>query len=324
MPEMTLVQAVNSALREEMRRDPGMVLLGEDIGNLGGVFRATDGLLGEFGEQRVMDTPLNECGVVGVAIGMAMLGVRVCAEIQFADFVYPGFDQIVNELAKIRYRSGGQFSAPVVIRMPYGGGIRGGLYHSQSPEALFVHTAGLRVVIPSNPYDAKGLLKAALRGADPVIFMEPKRIYRAGRAEVPTEDYTVPLDCARVVRPGADVTVLAYGAMVSLCLEAADRAAAAGTELEVLDIRTLWPLDIEAVLASVRKTGRVVIVHEAPRACGYGAELAAQLCERAIDVLQAPIVRVTGADTPVPYALEAYYLPDAARVLHGVDRVLKY
>ncbi|MBM3947402.1 MAG: alpha-ketoacid dehydrogenase subunit beta, partial [SAR202 cluster bacterium] len=287
MPELTLVQAVNQALREEMRSNPQLVLIGEDIGRLGGVFRATDGLLAEFGESRVMDTPLNECGVLGVATGLAMLGVRTCAEIQFADFVFPGFDQIVNELAKIRYRSGGQFTAPVVVRMPYGGGVRGGHYHSQSPEAYFVHTAGLQVVIPSTPEDARGLLRTALRAEDPVIFLEPKRLYRSARGPVPDGEGLVPLGVARIARVGVDVTLLAYGAMVPICLDAASRAAESGTELEVLDLRTLWPLDIEAVLASVRKTGRVVIVHEAARACGYGAELAAQIAERAIDVLQA-------------------------------------
>jgi pyruvate dehydrogenase E1 component beta subunit len=321
---LTLVQAINQALQEEMRRDERLIVIGEDVGHLGGVFRATVGLQQEFGEERVVDTPLNECGIIGAAIGMAMTGLRPCAEIQFADFVYPAFDQIVNELAKVRYRSGGQFTAGMVIRMPYGGGVRGGHYHSQSPESLFVHTAGLQVVIPSNPYDAKGLLKTALRGQDPVIFMEPKLLYRSGKGEVPADDYTVPLGSARLAREGTDVTLLAYGAMVPLCLQAAEHLAAGGAELEVVDIRTLWPLDIESVIGSVRKTGRVVIVHEAPRACGYGAELAAQISERAIEFLQAPIVRVTGYDTPVPYALESQYLPNVDRITRGVERVLKF
>ena len=324
MAVLNLIQAINQALREEMARDERIVVLGEDVGRLGGVFRTTEGLQGQFGEERVVDTPLNEVGIVGAAIGMAMTGMRPCVEIQFADFIYPAFDQIVNELAKVRFRSGGQFTAPVVIRTPYGGGVRGGHYHSQSPEAYFVHTAGLKVVIPSNPHDAKGLLKAALRGEDPVIFMEPKRLYRSAKGEVPDDEYVEPLERARVTREGADVTVLTYGAMVPACLDAARRVGEAGTEVEVLDLRTLWPLDIEAVLASVRKTGRVVIVHEAPRACGYGAELAAQISERAIEHLQAPILRVTGPDTPFPYALESQYLPDVDRILRGIERVLKF
>jgi len=324
MAQLTLVQAVNLALREEMRRDEHLVVLGEDVGRLGGVFRATEGLQAEFGEARVVDMPLNECGIVGAAIGMAMTGIRPCVEIQFSDFIYPAFDQIVNELAKVRYRSGGQFSAPVVIRTPYGGGVRGGHYHSQSPEAYFVHTAGLQVVVPSTPAEARGLLKSALRGDDPVIFFEPKRLYRSVREEVPEEETLIPLGVARVAREGSDATVLAYGAMMPFCLQAAEQMAKSGSEVEVIDLRTLWPLDIETVLASVRKTGRVVIVHEAPRACGYGAELAAQIAERAIEYLQAPIVRVTGPDTPFPYALEAQYLPDVDKILQGVQRVLKF
>ncbi|MFN3650008.1 MAG: alpha-ketoacid dehydrogenase subunit beta [Armatimonadota bacterium] len=324
MAVLTLIQALNLALKEEMRRDERIVLLGEDVGRLGGVFRVSEGLQQEFGEERVVDTPLNECGIVGAAIGMAMTGMRPCAEIQFADFIYPAFDQIVNELAKVRYRSGGQFTAPVVIRTPYGGGIHGGHYHSQSPEAYFVHTAGLKVVIPSNPVDARGLLKSALRGEDPVIFMEPKRLYRSAKMEVPEEETLVPIGEASRVREGADVTVLCYGAMVPPCLQAADRVAESGTTLDVLDLRTLWPLDIEAVVASVRRTGRVIIVHEAPKACGYGAELAAQIAERAIEYLQAPIVRVTGYDTPFPFTLEAEYLPSVDRILKAVERVLKY
>jgi pyruvate/2-oxoglutarate/acetoin dehydrogenase E1 component len=307
MATVTLIQAINQALREEMRRDERLVILGEDVGRLGGVFRATEGLQQEFGEERVIDTPLNECGIAGVAIGMAMTGTRPCVEIQFADFIYPAFDQIVNELAKVRYRSGGQFSAPVVIRTPYGGGVRGGHYHSQSPEAYFVHTAGLITVVPSTPRDAKGLLKAALRGEDPVIFLEPKRLYRTAKEEIPDEDYVIPLGTARVAREGSDLTILTYGAMVPPCLEAAELLARG-----------------DASVGSVKKTGRVVIVHEAPRACGYGAELAAQISERAIEYLQAPVVRVTGADTPFPYALESQYLPDTARILKGCQRSLKY
>ena len=321
---ITLIQALNLALREEMRRDDRIVILGEDVGRLGGVFRVTEGLQAEFGEERVVDTPLNEVGIAGCAVGMAMTGTRPCAEIQFADFMYPAFDQIVNELSKVRYRSGGQFAAPVVIRMPYGGGVKGGHYHSQSPEAYFVHTAGLVTVIPSGPREARGLLKSALRNDDPVIFMEPKRLYRAAKEEVPPEEELIPLGVARIAREGDDATLIGYGAMLGPCLEAAARMAQSGTEVEVIDLRTLWPLDIETVVASVKKTGRVVIVHEAPRACGYGAEVAAQIAERAIEYLQAPIVRVTGYDTPFPYALEADYLPSAGRILQGLQRALKF
>src|SRR3954469_25642404 len=253
MPTLNLLQAVNDALRVEMKRDPSVVVLGEDIGKFGGVFRATAGLYEEFGPNRVIDTPLAESGIIGSAIGMALYGMKPVPEIQFADFIFPAFDQIVNELAKFRYRSGGEYPAPMVIRTPYGGGIRGGHYHSQSPEALFVHTPGLKVVIPSNPYDAKGLLLSAIRGEDPVIFMEPKRVYRAARGEVPEGDYTIPLGQAKVVREGSQVTLLCYGAMVHTCIEAAEKAAADGFDPEIIDLRTLLPLDTETILESVRK-----------------------------------------------------------------------
>ena len=315
MPTINIIQAVNAALRTEMRRDPRVVVLGEDVGRFGGVFRATRGLLDEFGSQRVFDTPLAEAGIIGTAIGMALYGFRPVPEIQFADFIYPAFDQIVNELAKMRYRSGGQFTCPVVIRTPYGGGIRGGHYHSQSPEAYFVHTPGLKVVIPSNPYDAKGLLIAAVRDENPVIFMEPKRVYRAARGEVPEGEYSVELGRAKVIKEGSDVTILTYGAMVYPVLEASEAAEMEdGISSEVIDLRTLMPYDIETILASVKKTGRVVIVHEAPRTCGFGAELSAAISERGFLHLQSPILRVTGFDTPFPYALEESYLPDLKRV----------
>lgn len=324
MASLTMVQALNLALKAEMRGDERVVVLGEDIGRLGGVFRVTEGLMQEFGEARVVDMPLNELGIVGAAIGMAMNGLRPVVEIQFADFIYPAFDQIVSELAKTRYRSGGQFTAPMVIRTPYGAGVRGGLYHSQSPEAYFVHTAGLKTVVPSNPADSYGLLRAAMAEPDPVIFLEPKRLYRGPRGEVSEDAAPVPLGKARLAREGDQATILTYGAMVPISLEAAEKLSSAGTEIEVLDLRTLWPVDVDAILASTQKTGRVVIVHEAPRTCGFGAELAALLAEKAIDYLQAPVVRVTGPDTPVPYALEPLYLPDAARVLRGLEKALKY
>lgn len=318
MPVYNIIQAVNDALRIEMRRDPRVVVLGEDVGKFGGVFRATSGLFEEFGADRVIDTPLAEAGIIGSAIGMALYGLKPVPEIQFADFIYPAYDQIVNELAKFRYRSGGQYSAPMVIRTPYGGGIRGGHYHSQSPEAYFAHTPGLKVVIPSNPHDAKGLLLSAIRGEDPVIFMEPKRVYRAARGEVPEGDYTIPIGEAKVVREGRQVTVLCYGAMVHTVVEAAEKVAGEGFDPEIIDLRTLLPLDAEAVLSSVRKTGRAVIVHEAPKTCGYGAELAALIAEKALLHLEAPVARVAGFDTPFPYTLENEYLPSAERVAKAI------
>jgi pyruvate dehydrogenase E1 component beta subunit len=328
MAEMNLVQAVNDALRVEMRRDPRVVVLGEDVGRFGGVFRATTGLQEEFGPDRCIDTPLAESGIVGAAIGMALYGMRPVPEIQFGDYIYPAFDQIVNELAKIRYRSGGEYSAPVVIRTPIGGGIKGGHYHSQSPEALFTHIPGLTVICPSNPVDAKGLLASAIRGEDPVIFMEPKRYYRAARADVPDGEYTTPIGVAKVVRPSRGslrpVTVLAWSAMVHTALEAAAKGAERGYDLEVIDLRTLVPFDEDAILTSVKKTGRVVIAHEAPRTSGFGAELAAVIAEKAILHLEAPILRVTGFDTPFPYTLEHEYLPDADRIVDAVERVVSF
>ncbi|HYC77528.1 MAG TPA: alpha-ketoacid dehydrogenase subunit beta [Planctomycetota bacterium] len=325
MPVMTMIQAVQVALREEMARDERVVMLGEDIARNGGVFRATEGLLDRFGEARVIDTPLNESGIVGVAIGMAMNGLRPVAEIQFADFIYPAFDQIVSELAKLRYRSGGEFTCPVVIRTPYGGGIRGGGYHSQSPEAYFVHTAGLHVYVPSTPADALGLLRSAIRGADPVIFFEPKKVYRQPKEEVPDDpDFVVRPGEARLAREGDSCVLVAWGAMTHVCLEAAALAAERGVECAVLDLRTLVPMDVEAILAQVRRTGRVVVVHEAPRTCGVGAEIAALVADRAIDSLEAPVLRVTGFDTPFPYALEHVYMPSPERVLAAVEKVARY
>jgi pyruvate dehydrogenase E1 component beta subunit len=321
---LNLLEAVRDALRLEMRRDPRVIVMGEDVGRFGGVFRATDGLQAEFGPERCIDTPLAESGIVGTAIGMALYGMRPVPEIQFGDYIYPAFDQIVNELAKLRYRSGGEYAAPVVIRTPVGGGIKGGHYHSQSPEAFFCHVPGIKVVCPSNPYDAKGLLASAIRGEDPVVFMEPKQYYRAPRAEVPEGEYLIPLGEAKVVREGRQVTVIAWSAMVTTALEAATKGAAQGYDLEVIDLRTLVPFDEATILASVKKTSRVVIVHEAPRTSGFGAEIAATIAEKAILHLDAPIVRVTGLDTPFPYTLEREYLPDADRVLDAVERVVNF
>ena len=324
MANMTLVQAIRDALSVEMERNPRVVLLGEDIGRNGGVFRATEGLWERFGPERVLDTPLAEVGIVGMAIGMALYGLRPVAEIQFADFIYPAFDQIVSELAKFRYRSCGQFPAPVVIRAPSGGGVKGGMYHSQSPEAYFVHTAGLTVVMPSTPADGKGLLASAMRSPDPVIFLEPKALYRTAKGEVPEGEYDVPLGKARTVREGTDVSVITYGAMVPVAEEAAAEAEKEGGSVEITDLRTLWPLDVEAVDRSVQKTGRAVVLHEAPRACGFGAELAALVQERSFLHLKAPVARVTGFDTPFPYSLEKIYLPDARRVLHAIRGVVDF
>jgi 2-oxoisovalerate dehydrogenase E1 component beta subunit len=318
MTELTLVQAVNRGLQHALRTDPDVVLLGEDIGVNGGVFRATEGLFKEFGGERVIDTPLSETGIVGTAIGMALYGLKPVPEIQFQDFIYPAFDQIVSELAKFRYRSGGQYPCHVVLRAPYGGGVKGGLYHSQSAEAYFAHTAGLKVVIPSTPADAKGLLLSSIADEDPVLFFEPKRIYRSISGVVPDGDHRVPLGTANVAREGADVSVFAYGAMMPPALQAAEKLSGEGIEAEVVDLRSLVPLDEKAVLASVEKTGRAVIVHEAPRFCGYGAELAAILAEKALYSLKAPVTRVTGWDTPFPYALEQLYLPGVDRILHAV------
>jgi len=311
---MNLVQAINDALRLEMGRDDRVVVLGEDVGKVGGVFRVTEGLQAAFGEERVIDTPLAEGGIIGSAIGMALYGLRPVPEIQFADFIFPAFDQIVSEAAKYRWRSGGEYSVPMVIRTPVGGGIRGGLYHSQSPESLFIHQAGLKVVCPSNPYDAKGLLLAAIRDDDPVIFFEPKRVYRAVKMEVPEGDYTVDIGKAKIVREGTDVTVIAWGAMLYEALASAEKAAEKGIDTEVIDLRTLWPVDTDTIIESVKKTGRVVVVHEAPQTCGFGAELVSLITEKAFLHLEAPPKRVTGFDTPFPYTLENEYLPLEHRI----------
>jgi 2-oxoisovalerate dehydrogenase E1 component beta subunit len=329
---------VQDALTLAMRADKRVVVLGEDVGKFGGVFRATVGLQQEFGDDRVIDTPLNECGIVGVAIGMALYGLKPVAEIQFSDFIYPAYDQIVNELAKYRYRSGGQFPCPLVLRTPFGGGIKGGHYHSQSPESVFAHQAGLVVVAPSNPYDAKGLLLEAVAADDPVLVLEPKRVYRGPDhgtnwqghplGEVPTASYRVPFGQARAWRSrtgkGTAVTVVTYGAMVHVCERAAVLAESEGVDAEVIDLRSLVPWDETAVCSAVRRTGRCVVVNEAPRTCGYAAEIAATVTEQCFDWLRAPVARVTGLDTPFPYTLEHLYLPDPARVCEALVAAAKY
>ena len=320
----TMVQAIRSAMIDEMTRDENVVTLGEDIGVRGGVFLVTEGLIDMFGKERVIDTPLAELGIIGAAIGMALYGLRPVAEIQFIDFLYPGFDMFVSEAAKIRYRSAGQFWVPMVVRSPYGGGVRGGSYHSQSPEAYYVATPGIKVVVPSNPYDAKGLLIASIRDNDPVLFMEPKKIYRAVKTELPDGPYEVPLGKASIVREGKHVSIFAYGAMIPVALEAATALEKDRVEAEVIDLRTLQPYDTEAILASIAKTGHAVLVQEAPRIGGYMGEIAAFLAENAIDRLEGPIVRVTGWDTPFPYALEKAYMPNTERVIRGVKKTLSF
>jgi 2-oxoisovalerate dehydrogenase E1 component beta subunit len=324
MAVMTLWEAVNDALKTEMRRDPRVVVLGEDVGVKGGVFGCTGGLFQEFGGDRVIDTPLAESGIIGAAIGMALYGLVPVPEIQFGDFIYPAFDQIVSEAAKMRYRSGGEYTCPMTIRTPIGGGIRGGHYHSQSPETYFTHTPGLKVVVPSSPSEAKGLLLSSIRDPDPVLFMEPKLIYRTMKEEVPAGDYTVPLGQARIARSGRHVSLIAWGSMVSICQKAADQCAQDGIECEIVDCRTLVPLDEATILESVKKTGRAVVVYEAPKTSGFGGEISAILAERAIEWLEAPIVRVAGFDTPFPYALESLYMPEPGRIREAVLKVWKF
>jgi len=324
MTTMNMVQAINDGLRFEMKKDDRVVVLGEDVGKVGGVFRVTQGLWEEFGDDRVIDTPLSEGGIIGTAIGMALYGLVPIPEIQFSDFIFPAYDQIVSELAKLRYRSGGEYPAKLVIRTPVGGGIRGGHYHSQSPEAQFIHVAGLKVVCPSNPADAKGLLLASIRDPDPVLFFEPKRIYRAAKGEVPEGDHVVPLGKAAIVREGKHLTVVTWGAMLYEAIAASEEAAKKGIECEILDLRTLWPLDIEAVVLSVKKTGRVIVVHEAPKTCGLGGEIVALISERCFLHLEAPPARVTGFDTPFPYTLENEYLPLAHRILPAITKTMEF
>jgi pyruvate dehydrogenase E1 component beta subunit len=324
MPKLTLIQAINLALKEEMARDPAVLVLGEDVGKNGGVFRATEGLYQMFGEERSIDTPLAESGIVGASIGLAVNGFKPVAEIQFEGFTFPAIDQLVNHASRLRNRSRGKYHVPLVVRFPYGGGIRALEHHSDSPEAFFCHIPGLKVAIPSNPYDAKGLLLSAIRDPDPVIFMEPKRIYRAFREEVPEGDYTVPLGQAKVAREGTDVTLVAWGAMVRLANQVAEKLAGKRS-VEVVDLRTLSPVDEKTVLGSVSKTGRCVIVHEAARTCGFGAELIARIQAHALLKLQAPVLRVTGYDVPVPLPrLEGYYLPNEARVIQAIEETMAF
>ena len=322
---LTIVQAVKDGLATEMELDDDVVALGQDIGANGGVFRATQGLQDEFGDQRVIDTPLAESGIVGSAVGLATGGMKPVPEIQFSGFMYPGFDQIVSHMARYRTRSRSRFSLPMVLRAPYGGGIRAPEHHSDSKEAFYAHEAGLKVVVPSTPYDTKGLLISAIRDPDPVIFLEPKLIYRAFRGEVPEGDYEVPLGEAATRREGSDVSVFTYGAMTRPTLEAAENLAEEGIDAEVVDLRTVSPMDREAIVESFKKTGRAVVVHEAPKSGGLAGEITALIQEEALVYQEAPVKRVTGFDVPVPlYAMEDYYLPNAARVEDGIRETVEF
>lgn len=336
MPAMNMLQALNSAMDVLLDKNPDVVMFGEDTGYFGGVFGATQGLQKKYGADRVFDAPINEAAIAAMAIGMAAKGLKPVAEIQFADYIFPAFDQIISEMSRLRYRSAGQFTSSCVIRSPWGGGIRGGQTHSMSPEAFFTHIPGLKVAVPSTPYDAKGMLIAAAEGDDPVIFFEPKRIYngpfdgvpdaplkswaRHPRGEVPEGHYTVPLGKAEIVREGADCTVVAYGTLVHVAVHAAEKA---GIDAEIIDLKTLAPYDIETIAASVNKTGRVVVAHEAPRTSGFGAELAAQIQEECFYALEAPVYRLAGWDTPYPHAHEWAYFPGQARFIRALETVME-
>ena len=319
-----MVRTIARTLDEEMARDARVVVMGQDVGKRGGVFLATEKLFDKYGPDRVLDAPLSEAAIIGAAVGMAVHGLRPVAEVQFADYVYPGFDQLVSQAAKLRYRSGGQFTAPMVLRMPAGGGVRGGHHHSQNPETHFVHTPGLKVVYPSSPTDAKGLLKTAIRDEDPVVFLEPKRLYRALKEEVPDEDYTIPLGEAKVRREGDDVVLVSYGGSMAETLKAADALAEQKVSATVIDLRSLLPWDKDAVLNAVARVGRTVLVSEAPHTNGFVGEVAATIAEEVLDSLLAPPLRVTGFDTPYPYAQDRAYLPGVNRILQAVQKVLDY
>lgn len=325
MSQMNLLQAINNALITAMEKDDKVVCFGEDVGHFGGVFRATSHLQEKFGRARCFNTPLTEQGIIGFANGLASQGHKAIAEIQFGDYIFPAFDQIVNETAKFRYRSGNEFNVGgLTIRTPYGGGIRGGHYHSQSPEAYFAHTPGLKIVVPRNPHQAKGLLLASIRDDNPVIFFEPKRLYRAAVGDVPEDDYELPIGVAETVREGQDCTLLAWGAQMEVAGKAAERAEKEGIDCEVIDLRSILPWDVDAVVASVKKTGRLVVTHEAPLTNGFGAEIAATVQEQAFLYLEAPVNRVCGLDVPYPLSHEAEYMPDETKVFEAIVATMNY
>ncbi len=327
MAELTLIEAVRQAMDEELARDDRVFITGEDVGRRGGVFRATQGLLDKYGPDRVIDSPLAELSIVGIGVGAAVYGLRPICEIQFADFIHPAFNQIVNEAAKMYYRSNGEWRVPMVIRAPYGGGISGGLYHSQSVESFFAHVPGLKVVIPSNPRDAKGLLKSAVRDPNPVVFFEPKKGYRLIKGEVPEGEYTVPIGPAHVARPGRDLSVFAYGMMLYYCLKAAEIVAADGLDVEVVDLRTLYPVDKEGILASVRKTGKALVVYEDNLTMGYGAEVAAIIADEAFTSLDAPVRRLAAPDVPaVPFShpFQEWFMPNPDKIAAAMRELAAY
>lgn len=322
MANLTLVQAINLALVQEMEKDDRVIILGEDVGPNGGVFRVTEGLHKRFGAHRVVDSPLAESGIIGTSIGLAMAGLRPVPEIQFEGFLGPAYDQLCSHAARMRTRTRGAFTVPLTVRVPVGGGIHAPELHSDSPESIYAHTPGLKVVMPSSPYDAKGLLISSIRDPDPVMFFEPKRIYRAFREEVPEDEYTIPLGEARVVCEGEEMTMVSWGASVVQCMQAIERT---GRNIELIDLRTIYPFDMETVETSVKKTGRCVIVHEAPKTCGFGAEISARIMERCFLHLEAPVQRVAGFDTIMPYyKLELDYLPDAARITRAIEETAAY
>jgi 2-oxoisovalerate dehydrogenase E1 component beta subunit len=327
MATRTYIEAIRDGIREEMTRDESVIVLGEDVGRKGGVFLATDGLWDEFGADRVIDTPLTESMIVGTSIGAAVNGLRPIPEIQFADFIFPAFNQLLSEAARLRYRSNNAFGCPMTVRAPYGGGVHGALYHSQSVEAFFTHIPGLKVVVPSTPYDAKGLLRTAIRDDDPVLFFEHKKLYRSVRGDVPDGDYTIPFGRAQITRPGTQLTVLAYGLMAHYALDAADRVAGDDISVEVIDIRSLRPLDKDTILSSVRKTGKALVVYEDNRFGGYGAELCATIAEEAFDYLDGPVMRVAGPDVPaVPYnhLLEDWFMVNPDKIEAAIRQLAAY
>ena len=322
MAKLNIIEAINLALKQEMKRDKSVIILGEDVGEDGGVFRVTDGLSKIFGNERVIDTPLAEAGIVGASIGMALVGLRPVCEIQFEGFIFPAFDQLVNHAARMRNRSRGRYSCPLVVRCPIGGGIKALEHHSDSPESYFIHTPGLKVVMPSSPYDAKGLLISAIRDPDPVIFFEPKKIYRAIKEEVPEKEYIIPLGKAKIVQEGKDITLISWGAMVKTAKEAV--AELSDVSVELIDLRTLSPFDEETIINSLKKTGKAVVVHEAQKTLGFGAEIVARINEKAFWSLQAPVERITGYDIIVPYPKEEnLYLVNKERIINGIKRVMK-